>query len=163
MMCSVARAPQIGDLFRLSIDTQRVGFGQVVGKYQGEAYYFAIFEQPHERGQLVDIDRVLSEDIALLALSFDALLHRGDWEIVGNRPPRDVKWPVYAESVAPGIFDAVDHTGTVRYRVDATEADSLPRRSVVAPIRVQNAFRALHGAVPWNEAFDRLRYSGHQA
>src|SRR4051794_13942768 len=30
MMCRVASPPQIGDLFRFSIDDQRVGYGQVV-------------------------------------------------------------------------------------------------------------------------------------
>jgi hypothetical protein len=157
-MCAVARGPQIGDVFRLAIDSRRVGYGQIVGTYKRDAYYFAIFEKPHERDESVDLQTVVNGEVALLALSFDALLSRGDWEVVGNRPPPQLVWPVYAESVAPGVFDAVDHSGTVRRRVGATEAATLPTRSLVSPIRVQNAFRALHGIAPWNDAYDRLRY-----
>ncbi len=96
--------------------------------------------------------------LVLLALSFDALLDRGDWEIVGNHTPPSLRWPHYAEAIAPGVFEAVDHTGKVRRRIDEAEAATLPMRSLIAPNRVQNAYRALHGAAPWHEAYDRLRY-----
>jgi hypothetical protein len=163
MMYGVVRGLQVGDLFRLSIDEHRVGYGQIVEKYQGQAYYFVIYEQPHEHDDLVDPESVVAGDVALLALSLDALIARGDWELVTNRQPPALTWPVYAESVAPGVFEAVDHTGTVRRRVNPDEAARLPTRSIVAPVRVQNAFRALHGAAQWNSAFDQLRYSAGQA
>jgi len=66
--------------------------------------------------------------------------------------------PLYKEAVAPDVFEAVDHTGEHRRRISAAEAASLPTRRIVAAARVQNALRALHGAAPWHEAYDRLRY-----
>jgi hypothetical protein len=149
---------EIGDVFRLTIDSQRVGFGQIVGKYGRDAYYFAIFEQPHHVGERVNLASVVSSDVALLALSFDALLFHGDWEVVGRHEPPALRWGVYKKAVAPGVFEAVDHTGEHRRRISAAEAGSLPTRMIVAPALVQNALRALHGAAPWHEAYDRLRY-----
>jgi hypothetical protein len=80
------------------------------------------------------------------------------WEVVANRSPQPIRWNVHAEAIGPGLFEAVDHTGKVRRSIDEDEAAALPVRSIVAPIRVQNAFRAFHGAAPWHEAFDRPRY-----
>jgi hypothetical protein len=149
---------EIGDVFRLPIDANRVGFGQIVGKYGRNAYYFAIFELPHAADAPIDIASLVEGEISLLALSLDALLVRGDWEIVGRTEPPPLQWPTYQEAVAPDVFDAVDYSGNERRRIGEREAASLPTRSIVAPIRVQKAFQALHGAGPWHEAYDPLRY-----
>jgi hypothetical protein len=148
---------EIGDVFRLTIDSHRVGFGQIVGKYGRDAYYFAIFDQPHELDERVDLASVVSSEVAFLALSFDALLFHGDWKVVGRHEPPALRRPLYKEAVAPDVFEAVDHTGEHRRRISAAEAASLPTRRIVAAARVQNALRALHGAAPWHEAYDRLR------
>jgi Immunity protein 26 len=149
---------EIGDIFRLPVDAHRVGYGQIVGRYGRHAYYFAIFEQPHDVNEDVDAASLVDGKIALLALSLDALLSHGEWEVVGHADPPAVRWPTYKEATAPDIFEAVDHTGQHRRPISKDEASSLPNRRVVAPIRVQNAFRSLHGAGPWHEAYDQLRY-----
>lgn len=149
---------EIGDVFRLTIDSHRVGFGQIVARYGRDAYYFAIFEQPYQLGDQVNVASVVSSQVAFLALSLDALLVRGDWEVIGRHDPPELRWPVYKETVAPDVFEAVDHAGEHRRPISHAEAASLPTRSIVAPVRVQNALRALHGAAPWHDAYDRLRY-----
>jgi hypothetical protein len=152
------KKPAVGDVFRLRIDSERVGYGQVVGVYQRSAYYFAIYKEPHDDTSGADVAEIVRGEIALLALSLDALLHHGRWEIVGNAPPPPITWPVYKEATAVGSFVAVDHSGRVLRELDAAEAAELPVRSVVAPIRVQNAFAALHGAESWNPKYEQLRY-----
>jgi len=148
----------IGDVFQLPLDLSRVGYGQIVGRYERSAYYFAIFEQPHEHSEQPELAEIVRGRIALFALSLDALLYHGGWEIVGNASAPEIEWPMYKEAVAPDVFETVDHTGSIRRPATPEEAASLPYRSVVAPIRLQNAFRALHGAAEWNEAYDNLRY-----
>lgn len=53
----------VGDVFRLTVDSQRVGFGQIVGRYRDDAYYFAIFEQPHEVDEPLDLDAVTAGEV----------------------------------------------------------------------------------------------------
>jgi hypothetical protein len=158
MISPMKKTPVVGDVFRLRIDARRVGYGQVVGVYQRSAYYFAIYEAPHDDAIGFDVADIVGGEIALLALSLDALLHHGRWEILGNAPPPPIMWPVYKEGTAEGSFVAVDHTGRVLRKLDEAEAAELPLRSVVAPIRVQNAFAALHGAEEWNSKYEELRY-----
>jgi hypothetical protein len=148
----------IGDVFRLPLDLSRVGYGQIVGRFGRSAYYFAIFEQPHELSEQPGLAEIVQGRIALLALSLDALLYHGGWEIVGNTAVPEIKWATYKEAIAPDTFEAVDHTGSMRRPATPDEVERLPFRSVVAPIRLQNAFRALHGAAAWDEAYDALRY-----
>ena len=148
----------IGDVFQLPLDLSRFGYGQIVARHGRSAYYFAIFEQPYEFGEEPDVADVVQGRIALLGLSLDALLYHGAWEIVGHASVPQIEWPTYKEAVASNDFEAVDHTGSIRRPATPEEADSLRYRSVVAPIRLQNAFRALHGAAAWNEECDKLRY-----
>ena len=153
-----APTPSVGDVFRLRIDSQRVGYGQVVGVYRRDAYYFVIYEQPHNNSGGAEPADIVRGDIALFALSFDALLHHGEWELVGNTPPPAIRWPVFKEGRADGSFVAVDHTGRILRELDEADAAELPFRSFVAPMRIQKAFAALHGAGAWNPAYERLRY-----
>jgi Immunity protein 26 len=148
----------VGDVFQLPLDLSRVGYGQIVGVYYRTAYYFAIFEQPHEYGEQPELAKIVRGRIALFALSLDALLYHGGWEIVGNTSAPEIDWPTYKEAVAPDVFETFDHTGSIRRPATSEEVESLRYRAVVAPIRLQNAFRALHGAAEWNEAYDELRY-----
>lgn len=103
---------KIGDVFRLPLSEDRVGYGQIVGSYRTDAYYFAIFEQPQPRHAEPDFSVMTADHIALLALSLDALLYHGRWEIVANRPvdAARIAWPRYKEATAPDVFEAVDHT-----------------------------------------------------
>ncbi len=57
----------------------------------------------------------------------------------------------------PGTFHVVDYTGMRRRRATDVEVERLPFRTVVAPIRVEKALRALNGTEAWDEAYDELR------
>jgi hypothetical protein len=57
----------------------------------------------------------------------------------------------------PGAFDVVDYAGERRRRATDDEAESLPFRTIVAPIRLEKALRALHDLEPWDDVYDELR------
>lgn len=50
--------------------------------------------------------------------------------------------------------------GARRRAATPIEADALPNRKVVAPVRLEKALRALLGLEPWLDAFDELRVRG---
>lgn len=150
----------VGDVFTIPLDDERVGYGQIV-RAQGQGhYYFAVFEGAYPRKEEPGLDAVLEGELALLALSLDALLYHDHWQIVGKREVNSamVRWPAYKEGVSPpGTFEVVDYTGERRRKATEAEAEELPFRAVVAPIRVEKALRALHGLEDWNDAYDELR------
>ena len=100
-----------------------------------------------------------SGSVKILALSMDALLFHGHWQVVGHRDVvRGLPWPAYKEGVSPpGTYEIVDHAGRLRRRATGAEVERLPFRSVVAPIRLEKAIQALHGLSEWNAAYDELR------
>jgi hypothetical protein len=126
---------KIGDVFRLSIDSQRVGFGQIVGKYGDDGYYFAIFEQPHRVDEHFELGGVVDGEIALLALSFDALQAIGRLLATVRRPNfagRSTKKRVHPELSRPSITPARSDGRSMRsrqrrYRPPGTER--IPRSS----------------------------------
>lgn len=149
---------KIGDVFTLPVDDQRVGCGQVVATYLNDGYYFAIFDKIYDRASLPAAADVVTGRVALLALSLDAKLAAGHWEIIGHAAvPVDLPLPAYKEAVAtPGQIAVVDYTGQRSRPATAAEAEVLTNRKIIAPVRLEKAFRALHGAEPWHEKYDEL-------
>lgn len=148
-----------GDVFVVRLDDARVVFGQVVAKYQDDGYYFALFDKAYPRAVWPALSDVVSDRVAILALSLDGKIAAGHWEIVGNEPvPTDLPLPAYKETVGtPDRVDIVDYSGERRRRAVGGEVDLLPNRKVVAPVRLEKALRALHGLEPWREAYQELR------
>jgi hypothetical protein len=152
----------VGDVFCIPVDEERVGYGQIVAQWSesGGHFYFAIFDSLYPVDEVPDLESIASSSLVLLALSMDALLFHEHWRVVGHREVDEasIPWPAYKEGVSPpGTFDVVDHTGTRRRRAAEDEIECLPFRKVVAPIRVEKALRALHGKEVWDEAYDALR------
>lgn len=151
---------RVGDIFSVPIDDRRVGYGQIAASWGEGHYYFAVFEGVYSVDEQPEFDAVVSAPLLLLALSLDALLFHEHWRLVGHRDVDQaaIPFPAYKEGVSPpGTFDVVDYTGTRRRRATDLEVERLPFRKVVAPIRVEKAFRALNGTEAWDEAYDALR------
>lgn len=150
----------VGDVFTVPLGDRGAGVGQVVGTYGKSAFFFAIFETvlPVDRDDQ-DAVAAVAAPVLFVALSMDAKIHAGHWHILGFAPvAKDVPLPVYKEAVAsPPRFDVVDYSGTRRRHASATEAQMLPYRKVVAPVRLEKALRAWLGMEPWLDVYDELR------
>lgn len=155
------RKLRVGDIFTIPLDADRVGYGQIVDTWGGSGghFYFAVFAEAYTRDVAPPIDDVVAGDIALLALSMDALLHHGHWEVVGHREVDAglLPWPAFKEAVSPDEFHVVDHTGQRRRPATVQETDELPFRSVVSPIVLERALQAIHGLGEWDPQDDKLR------
>jgi hypothetical protein len=151
---------QVGDVFRFPVSDTKVGYGQIVSGWgtSSSDLYFTVFDGLYDKEETLDPATDLAKPPALMGLSMDTLLRRGRWEVVGHRDldASAIRWPAYKETISPGTFDVVDYTGQRRRRATDEETDRLPYREVVAPIRFENAFRALNGLDEWNEAYDAL-------
>jgi hypothetical protein len=148
----------VGDVFAVPIDENRVGVGQIVGKYGNSAYYFAIFDVVAPDGRSIDLDKSVLGRILFLALSLDAKLFVGDWTVLGRRPVRaGMPLPAFKESVGVGdqIY-VVDYSGERRRPAVGIESTMLCNRKVVAPVRLEKALRAKYGLEPWVAAYTDL-------
>jgi hypothetical protein len=159
----VPRRPRlkVGDVFKLMpYGEARHGYGQIVATYgtSGGHFYFAIFSREHAEED-PPLDRIIEDDLALLAPSMDALLHHGYWSVVANAAVDEdrLQWREYKIATAPGIFVVEDAFGTVIREASTKDVALLTFRTVVAPIVVQYAFDALHGEREWLSAYDHLR------
>ena len=151
----------VGDVFSVPLDGWRLGVGQVVATYGRDAYFFALLEPAFARDERLDLEQALRAPVALLALSLDAKIAAGDWVVLGNQPiPEGMPLPAFKEMVGgPDRVDVVDFSGKRRRRAEGEEAEWLPNRKIVAPVRLEKALKAKHGLEPWNEAYAALEPS----
>lgn len=152
----------VGDVFAVPLDDELVGYGQIVRRWgsSGGHFYFALFEGCYRRDESPDLRLVLSQPVAILALSMDPLLVHERWRVVGRESiDRDsLPWPAYKLGVMPpGTFEVVDYTGERRRPATDKEVKALPFRTVVAPIRLERALQALCGYGEWKDAYEALR------
>jgi hypothetical protein len=153
---------RVGDVFTVPLDDARVGFGQVVAEYlQKGHFYVALFEPAFPVGALPNARDVPALPIAFLALSMDAKVHAGHWVVVGNAPlPERLPLPAFKEVVgSPQRVDVVDYSGKRRRPARSGEADRLPNRTIVAPVRLEKALKAKHGLEAWIDAYAALEPS----
>lgn len=154
----MASRVSIGDVFEIPLDERRKVYGQVVGKYRNDAYYLAVFDRVLDREQSPPLELAVDAPLSLLALSFDAKLAAGHWPIVGRADVADdMPLPAYKEAVgSPDNIQVVDYSGTRRRPATADEARALPNRTLVAPIRLEKALRALQELEPWRSDYEAL-------
>jgi hypothetical protein len=141
-----------------TLDADTCGYGQVVASVERVQYCFLVFATKYSRSEVTPpLADVVNQPIAFLAMSFDAKLQVGDWEVVGHMEvPPDLPMPAF--KVRVGADDmTVDYAGKIRRKATSDESRRLPFHSAFAPIRLESALRALHGLTPWREDFDELR------
>lgn len=152
----MSQKARVGDVFLLAIDDSRFGLGQIAGDWKGELYVI-IYDAVYGIGE-VDPNSVLSEKPLFAALSLDAKIHHGDWRIIGNvlenldRIPQ----PVFKVNQDGKVF-IESRDRSVSRLASSSEAEALRLRTVVAPVRLENALKAHNGVGDWNPRYDELR------
>lgn len=146
---------KLGDVFLMPIDQVRNGLGQIVGDWKGELY-------------VVVFDKVVNNDVAVstvdgapiqfAALTLDAKLHHGDWRIIGNYQDNlgTIPQPWFKVSQGTDMYiEARDRSYT--RKATSSEGAMLRLRTVVAPVRLETALKAMHGIGDWHSRFDDLK------
>ena len=145
----------VGDVFLVPLDAERYGIGQLAGDWKGELYVVIYDKLVSRDASPTDVN---GAELQFAALTLDAKFHHGDWPVIGNRqdniPALPQPWFKVGVSSETHI-EARDRS--VTRRATSTEAAGLRNRTVVAPVRIENALKALHGLGDWNPRFDELR------
>lgn len=146
-----------GDVFLIPVSGSSYGMGQVVARY-GEELYLVVYEVLTSR-EAATPELVLDEEPVLASLSLDAKLWHGHWPIIGNTTKNltKISEPAFKINVGGAVLiESQDRSKNKE--ADPEQVDKLRYRTTVAPVRLENAIRALHTGVGWNAAYDRLSY-----
>jgi len=165
----VAKRPKarVGDIFQIPLDTQIVGYGQVVAVNIGPGpLYVVVFNRAWPREEKPDLAAIVADEIALVAPTMDALIWHGKWPLVDNLPPDLARVPFPAYRISVGAADRwfVESFDNSRRRPPKTgELEKLTLPTSFAPIRLQKAIRAIKGLEPWDPTWDELTYESVSA
>jgi hypothetical protein len=145
----------VGDVFLVPLDSERYGIGQLAGDWNGELYV-VVYDRVVSRE--ASADDLNGAGLQLAALTLDAKFHHGDWPVIGNRKDNVPYLPQpWFKVGVNGETHIEARDRSVTRRATSTEEARLRHRTVVAPVRIENALKALHGLAEWNPRFDELR------
>jgi hypothetical protein len=151
----VSKKAKVGNVFLIPLDEQRNGIGQIAGDWKGELYV-VIYDKL--ASPEASPNEVIEAQLVFAALTLDAKLHHGDWQVIGNLQENIASIPQPWFKIAQGKEIYVEPRDRSFTRpATATEAANLRFRTVVAPVRLEAALKALHGIGEWHPRFDELR------
>ncbi|TMF42432.1 MAG: hypothetical protein E6I23_13550 [Chloroflexi bacterium] len=154
---------RIGDVFQIPLDSGRVCYGQVVAVNSGPGpLYVVVFHRVWPLDAKPDMTAIVTDEIALVAPTLDALIWHGKWPVVGNRTPdlNRVPFPAYRITVGSADNWFVETFDFRRRRLpEPGELEKLTNPFSVAPIRLQKAIGAINGLEPWDPTWDQLTYA----
>lgn len=151
----------VGDVFQIPVDDRHVGYGQVLASIKPNPLYLCVFEPLWDRQPIADVQAIVRSQVLLLANSLDAKIWHGHWPIIGRtRPTLDrIPFPAFVTSIGRrDDYYLVSYDGRRRRKARATEVQHFDKRATVAPVRLEAAFKAHHGLIPWDPRFDQLRF-----
>jgi hypothetical protein len=148
----------VGDVFLIPLEDSGFGLGQVAGDWKGELYLL-IFEHTYDTRD-VDPECVLAAAPLFAALSLDAKIHNGDWPVIVRVTDNlaQIPQPVFKVDQGGRMF-LESRDRSVSRPVTQAEEESLRLRTVVAPVRLENALKALNGIGEWNPRYEELRFT----
>jgi len=147
---------RVGDVFLIPVDDSRFGVGQIAGNWKGELYVL-VYEEICSQSS-ADPESVIDAKPLFAALSLDAKIHHGDWPIIGNvtRNLAHIPQPVFKVDQGGQVF-LESRDRSISRRASTSEAKCLRLRTVVAPVRLENALKAYYGVGDWNPRYDELK------
>jgi hypothetical protein len=144
----------VGDVFLVPVDGERYGIGQLAGDWKGELYVVIYDKLVSRNASPADVD---GAGLRFAALTLDAKFYHGDWPVIGNRRDNLTNLPQpWFKVGVDGETHIEARDRSVTRRATLAEEAILRHRTVVAPVRIENALKALHGHTEWNPRFDEL-------
>jgi hypothetical protein len=147
---------RVGDVFAIPIAGERV-YGQVVDQ-AGPQYLVVLF-----RSTAGSVEDVTASGIELAGIVFDAKLRNGDWPIVANKWPVEVRPPWFVlghEGLENVRLENFDGSGT--RSVALTEAAQHGNRHISYPVALQRAAEAVRGYREWSPDLEFFRRFGRE-
>lgn len=149
-----------GDIFTIPVTEDEIGFGQIINIPNKNNFIIVVFKEIYAGKDWPSINEIIQNEILFLGYTLDALLYHKFWKIIGNKVSnlQAIKLPYYKLGTPPDIR-IVNYKGDEIRKASKYEFDNLEYKTVVAPIRYENALKAYHKFANWESDFNELLYN----
>jgi hypothetical protein len=145
----------IGDVFKIKLDDNSYGYGQIVGEGKTSDCIVA-FDLISD--ECPSLNEITSNDIIFLIQTVNSRLEDGLWEIIGNAPIPEISFPIYKEVTASG-FKLVNYLGeTVNLNPSQIEIEGARKFKSKSPVTLETALKAKYITGEWDSYYDDLIY-----
>jgi hypothetical protein len=152
-------ATKIGDIFSIPVKEEMIGFGQVLRKPRYRIY-IVVFEELCHMGGIPKVEEIVKFAPLLLGVTLDGRLYNDIWKVVGNYKKNISGFPLpYYKLGTPPETYLVNHKGERLRKAKPLEVEALSYETTLSPIYFDDALKAWHKILPWQEAFDEILYN----
>lgn len=151
---------RVGDIFNVKLDDNTLGYGQIVALPSKNTLIIAMFDIRSDQSIEIPLDSICNATIIFLGYSLDAKLYHKHWVIIGNNTSNleSIFLPVNRLGTPPNDIYLTNFKGDIIREATPDEFEKLRYKTVVAPIRFENALKAFFGIIEWNDDFNDLLY-----
>jgi Immunity protein 26 len=150
---------KVGDVFTINLNKDEVGFGQIILFPDKSTLLITILKWKEPINSTYDLEKVCSSEILFLGYSLDAKLYHNDWKIIGNIDIKRIVLPYHRLGTPPDEIYITDCKGKRIRECTIEEFNKLDYRTIISPIRYENALKAYYGFQPWiHEDYNKLLY-----
>ncbi|MFV0530907.1 MAG: Imm26 family immunity protein [Flavobacteriales bacterium] len=149
-----------GDCFTIPITENEIGIGQII-ETKEHSFYVAIFEKKIHVDELSKstLEGFLNSKVLFFGETTDARLYHKIWKILENKPAviKNSEIPFFKVKTLLGMI-LVDYKGNKIRKINSKESETYNYETSYSPIRFENALKAYHKILPWDESFLELYY-----
>ena len=141
-----------GTVFAFPVAGEQFGAGQII---RPKPLLLAVIFRDLLRQPLPPVDEIVSTPPAFVVTTFDVLIKRGDWKVLGEAQP--ITLPELVFKVSRSTIDNIfleDLDRTKGRPATREEIQHVPYRSSVSPKGVEAMLEALHGMRDWQAEYD---------
>ncbi|MBL1279820.1 MAG: hypothetical protein COA33_006095 [Fluviicola sp.] len=150
-----------GDIFTIPINNQFIGLGQIIYMPNKKNYMIIVFKERYEVSSVpLDLFTVSQGDIFLMGYTVDAKFYHKHWKVIGNVEVNlgRIRLPYFKLGIIEKEMLVINYQG--KEIGQATKEDlKLNYKTVIAPVRFENALKYLYNEREWNSSFNEILYS----
>lgn len=152
-----------GDIFTIPIDSDQVGFGQVLCVPNKNNFIIVVYECRLNVSEDYTLKDIVEKPILFMGYTMDARLYHKQWRIIENHSDNisRVPLPLFKLGVPPGDIYLLDFAGNTIRPCTNEEFEILNYRKVIAPIRYEKAIQAFYGIGEWKKEYDEMKASNY--
>ena len=148
-----------GNIYSIPISDEKIGLCQVI-EIKKNSFFIIVFEKiADEKNIIKEIESVLKSSIIFFGETTDARIYHNLWKLIDNKKPaiNESYIPLFKVKTLTGML-LVDYMGNKIKKISKDDSLKYNFEISFSPIRFENALKAFHKIIEWDEGYNKVLF-----